>query len=75
MEIDDDWVNKIKLQKFQWHNQEWLDLMAQTTHGNNDQYEDVLNTNNRISDIKDDDSETDSHEGESRMYKSMVTSF
>ncbi|KAI8809755.1 kinesin-associated protein-domain-containing protein [Cladochytrium replicatum] len=36
-EIDEDWVKKIRQQKFQWHNSEWLQVLAQNHTGNNDQ--------------------------------------
>ncbi|KAJ3126935.1 Kinesin-associated protein 3 [Nowakowskiella sp. JEL0407] len=28
-EIDEEWVKKIRLQKFRWHNAEWLQIMSQ----------------------------------------------
>ncbi|KAJ3201946.1 Kinesin-associated protein 3 [Clydaea vesicula] len=31
IEIDESWVKKIKLQKFQWHNAEWLASMSEAT--------------------------------------------
>ncbi|RKO93016.1 kinesin-associated protein-domain-containing protein, partial [Blyttiomyces helicus] len=36
-EIDDEWVKKIRQQKFQWHNSEWLQLIMQaSSHGANE---------------------------------------
>ncbi|KAJ3103417.1 Kinesin-associated protein 3 [Phlyctochytrium planicorne] len=39
-EIDEEWVKNIKQQKFQWHNAEYLAVVAQATHSNEDEYED-----------------------------------
>lgn len=37
MDIDEEWVIKIQMQKFQWHNSEWLASITQAT--NDDGYE------------------------------------
>ncbi|KAJ3210624.1 hypothetical protein HDU67_005161 [Dinochytrium kinnereticum] len=41
-EIDEDWVKNIKQQKFQWHNAEFLAVVAQASdsHGHDEDYED-----------------------------------
>ncbi|KAI8848530.1 kinesin-associated protein-domain-containing protein [Chytridium lagenaria] len=41
-EIDEDWVKNIKQQKFQWHNAEYLAVVAQATdlHGHDDDFDD-----------------------------------
>ena len=40
-EIDDDWEKKLRVQKFSWHNSEWLSLIS--------------SRNNDGSDVNDDD--------------------
>ncbi|KAJ3038924.1 Kinesin-associated protein 3, partial [Rhizophlyctis rosea] len=38
-EIDEDWVKSIRLQKFQWHNSEWLALITQASQSNGAAFE------------------------------------
>jgi hypothetical protein len=39
VDIDEEWVKKIQMQKFQWHNSEWLASITQATSDNAEGYE------------------------------------
>ena len=44
-EFDPDWSKRIRLEKFRWHNSQWLDMMEGRTGQENIDYEEGKNEN------------------------------